>query len=112
LEWNFWEAIIRIIVCLPIVVILAYIFIKYGVAKNYSRTRGNLKLLEQVILLPKATINIVKAGDEYLLVSATEQEITVIKQLDNYQENDEQEFQFYLNNTIKRFTRGSGSSNE
>jgi len=36
----------------------------------------------------------------------------VIKQLDNYQENDEQEFQFYLNNTIKRFTRGSGSSNE
>jgi len=68
--------------------------------------------MEQVILLPKATINIVKAGDEFLLVTATEHEITVIKQLDNYQENDVPEFQLYLNDKIKRFTGGCGSSNE
>lgn len=112
MEWNLWEAVIRVIVSLPIVVLLAYLLIKYGVAKNYSRSKGNLKLLEQVILLPKATINIVKAGDEYLLVSATEQEINVIKQLDNYKENEPPEFQFYLNDTIRKFTRGSGGSNE
>lgn len=97
---------------MPIVGILAYLLIKYGVAKNYSRTRGNLKLLEQISLSPKATLNIIKAGDEYLLVSATEQQITVIKQIDDYQEINTPEFQFYLNDAIKRFTRGSGSNNE
>ena len=112
MEWNLWEAVIRVIVCLPIVLLLCYLLIKYGVAKNYSRNRGNLQLLEQVVLLPKATINIVKAGDEYLLVSATEHEVNVIKHMDNYQENEPHEFQYYLNDTIKRFTRGSGSSNE
>lgn len=112
MEWNLWEAVIRVIVSLPIVVLLAYLLIKYGVAKNYSRTKGNLKLLEQVVLLPKATINVVKVGDEYLVVSATEQEINVIKQLNSYQENEPPEFQFYLNDTIRKFTRGSGGSHE
>jgi len=112
LEWNLWEAVIRIIVYLPIVALLAYLVIKYGVAKNYSRSKGNLRLLEQVVLLPKATINIVKVGEEYLVVSATEQEINVIKHLNDYQENEPPEFQFYLNDTIRRFTRGSGGSNE
>jgi flagellar biogenesis protein FliO len=110
LEWNLWEAVIRIIVCLPIVGLLAYLLIKFGLAKNYSRAKGNLKLLEQVVLSPKATINIVRAGDEYLLVSATEQEVTVIKQLDDYQENNVNEYQFYLSDTIKRFTRRSDSN--
>jgi flagellar protein FliO/FliZ len=104
-----WEAVIRIVICLPIVVILAFLLIKYGFSKNYLRSRGDLKLIEQVALLPKATINIVKAGNEYLLVSATEQEVTVIKKLDDYQENETREFQFYLNDKIKRFTRGSGN---
>lgn len=112
MEWNLWEAVIRIIVYLPIVALLAYLVIKYGVAKNYSRSKGNLRLLEQVVLLPKATINIVKVGEEYLVVSATEQEINVIKHLNDYQENEPPEFQFYLNDTIRRFTRGSGGSNE
>jgi len=112
LEWNLWEAVIRVIVCLPIVLLLAYLLIKYGVAKNYPRNRGNLQLLEQVVLLPKATINIIKAGNEYLLISATEHEINVIKQLEDYQEDEPHEFQFYLNDTFRRFTRGSGGSNE
>lgn len=102
-----WKAVLRIIVCLPIVGILAYLVIKYGLAKNYSRTKGNLQLLEQVSVSPKATINIIRAGDEYFLVSATEKEVIVIKQLDNYQENNVPEFQFYLNDTIKKITRGS-----
>lgn len=109
MEWNLWEAIIRIIVCLPIVVILAFLLIKYGFSKNYLKNRGDLKIIEQVALLPKATINIVKAGDEYLLVSATEQEVIVVKKLDNYQEKETHEFQFYLNDKIKRFTRESGN---
>ncbi len=110
MEPNLWGAFIRIIVCLPIVGLLAYLVIKFGVAKNYSRTRGNLRLLEQVMLQPKATLNIVKVGDEYLLLSATEKEIILIKQLENYQENEITEFQSYLGDAMKRFRRGSDSN--
>ena len=107
MEWEFWDAIIRIIVCLPIVGILAYLIIKYGLAKNYSKTKGNLRIVEQITFLPKATLNIIRVGDEYLLVSATEREVIVIKRLENYQENGTPEFQSYLNDTIKRFTKES-----
>lgn len=106
MEWSLWEAIIRVIVCLPIVLLLAFVLIKYGVAKNYAHNRGNLRLLEQVVLLPKATINIVKVGDEYLLISATEQEINVIKPMENYQEAEPRDLQVNLNDVLKRLLQG------
>ncbi len=108
MDWNSWEIFIRIIVCLPVVAVLAYLAIKYGLAKNYIRTKGNLRIVEQIALLPKATLNIVKAGDEYLLVSATEQNVVVIKELDNYQEKETPEFQHYLNGTLKKLTGKRG----
>lgn len=112
MEWNVWEAVLRIIVSLPIVILLAYLVIKYGVAKNYSRSRGNLQLLEQVVLSPKASISIIKAGEEFLLISATEQEVKVIKQLESYKLSEPHELQLNLHDTIRRFTRGSGAGNE
>jgi flagellar protein FliO/FliZ len=107
LESDLWGALIRIIVCLPIVVILAYLFVKFGFTRNYSRRKGNLQIVEQITLLPKATLNIVKVGDEYLLLSATENEIILVKQLDNYQEIEPTEFQFHLTDAIKKISKGS-----
>lgn len=107
MESNLWGALIRIIVCLPIVAILAYVFIKFGFTKNYARRKGNLEIKEQIALLPKATLNIVKVGNEYLLLSATEKEIILIKQLDNYQEIETPEFQFHLTDAIKKISKGS-----
>ena len=104
---DLWGAFIRILVCLPIVGILAYLFIKFGFTRNYSRRKGNLEIVEQITLLPKATLNIVKVGDEYLLLSATENEIILIKQLDNYQKIEPTEFQFHLTDAIKRISKGS-----
>lgn len=106
MEWSLWEAIIRVIVCLPIVLLLAFVLIKYGVAKNYAHSRGNLRLLEQVVLLPKATINIVKVGDEYLLISATEKGINVIKSIENYQEAEPHDLQLNLNDVLSRLFQG------
>jgi flagellar biogenesis protein FliO len=106
-ESNLWEAWIRIIVCLPFVGLLAYLLIKFGVARNYCRTKGNLRLLEQVVLQPKSTLNIVRVGEEYLLFSATEKEIVLIKKLENYRESEAPDFQYYLKNSINRFHRGS-----
>lgn len=107
MESDLGGALIRIIVCLPIIGIIAYLFIKFGLAKNYSRNKGHMKIIEQVVLLPKVTLNIVKVENEYLLLGATEKEIILIKQLDNYEEIETAEFQFHLTEALKRFSKGS-----
>ena len=61
-----------------------------------------MEIIEQIALTPKATLNIVKVGDEYLLLSATEKEINLIKQLDEYHENETVEFQYHLTDAIKK----------
>jgi len=108
LEWNFWGALIRIIICLPIVLILIYLVIKFGLARNYSRSQGKLKVLEQVILAPKATINVVKVGDEYFLIGSTEKDITLLKQLEDYPENDIQQSHYSFADFLRSFTRRNG----
>lgn len=110
MEWNFWGALIRIIICLPIVVVLIYLVIKFGLARNYNRSQGNLKILEQVILTPKATINIIKVGHEYLLIGATEKDITLLKQLDDYPENNIQQSKYSFDDFLKRFIRRNGKN--
>lgn len=106
---DFWGAVIRVAICLPVVVLLAYLFIKYGFSKTYTRRKGNMEIVEQVALLPKASLNIVKIGDEYLLLGATEHEIKLIKQLEDYKEMEpvEFQFQFHLNDAIKKISRES-----
>jgi flagellar protein FliO/FliZ len=94
-------------VSLPVVAILAYLFIKFGFSRNYIRRMGNLEIVEQIPLLPKATLNIVRVGEEYLLFSATENEIVFIKKMDNYQAMEPAEFQFQLADAIKRLGKGS-----
>ena len=107
MESDLWGAFIRIMVCLPLVAILAYLFIKFGFSRNQIKRKGNLEIVEQISLLPKATINIVRMGDEYLLFGATENEIILIKKLDNYQAIEPAEFQFQLSDAIKRLSKGS-----
>ncbi len=77
------------------------------ISKNNFRRAGQLEIVEQIPLLPKATLNIVRVGDEYLLFSATENEIVFIKKLDNYQAIEPAEFQFQLADAMKRLSKGS-----
>lgn len=92
---------------LPVVALLAYLFIKFGFAKNRQKNMGNLEIVEQVALLPKATLNIVRVEDKYLLLGATENEIIYIKELDGYKALEPVEFQFQLTDAIKRLSKGS-----
>lgn len=66
-----------------------------------------MEILEQISLAPKATLNIVKVGSEYLLLSATEKEIVLVKQLVDYQEAEKAEFKFHLADAMKRLGKGS-----
>lgn len=108
MEPSLWDAFIRIAVSLPIVALLTYLFIKYGFTRTYTRRQGNLEILEQISLGPRATLNIIKVGSEYLLFSATEKEITLIKQLDDYQKIETADFRNHLRDAVKSLGRGRG----
>ena len=109
MEWSFWEALIRVAVFLPLVAGLAYLVIRFGLTKKYLRYQGkNLKVIGQTALKPKATLNIVKIGDEYFLIGATENEITLLKELKDFQENEREEELPEFAGFLKRLKKGGG----
>lgn len=110
-------AIIRLIICLPVVGLLAYLFIKFSLSKTYSRRQGYMQTVEQIALTPKVTLSIVKVGNEHLLISASEAGVNLIKQIENYhhQEDYQQDqdykkiFQACLGDALKKLNRGQKS---
>jgi flagellar biogenesis protein FliO len=112
LDWNLWEAIIRVVISLPVICLAAYLFIKYGLAKQYPRSRGSLRVMEQINLTPKASVSIIKVENDYLLVSATDSEVSVIKPMENYQPVETREISLQLGENLRRFMVGRGSKHE
>ncbi|NLI11589.1 flagellar biosynthetic protein FliO [Pelotomaculum propionicicum] len=76
-------AIVRMLVALPLVLGLAYLVLKYGVARRYVMTAGNrrMRLVEQLPLGPKTTLSLVTLGDAYFLLAHQDGSITLIKEL-------------------------------
>lgn len=76
-------AMVRVLVALPLVLGLAYLVLKYGIARRYVMTTGNrrMRLVEQLPLGPKATLSLVTLGDAYFLLAHQDGSITLIKEL-------------------------------
>ncbi|MCL2766080.1 MAG: flagellar biosynthetic protein FliO [Peptococcaceae bacterium] len=79
-----WAA-VRVFVALPIVLIMAYLLIKYGLSRRYSfigGTNNKMKLVEQLPLGPKAMLSLVVLGDKYYLLAHQDNSMQLIKELD------------------------------
>lgn len=111
MDWDVWKAFLRIIICLPIVVILIYLVIKYGLGKTYNHRAGNLKVVEQIFLNPKTTINIIKVADDYYLIGSSEKDVRLLKKLDDYQEQEVANVQYKFSDYLKNLT-GRNAKNE
>lgn len=76
-------AMVRVLVALPLVLGLAYLVLKYGIARRYVMTTGNrrMRLVEQLPLGPKATLSLVALGEAYFLMAHQDSSITLIKEL-------------------------------
>lgn len=81
-------ALIRIIITFPLVAIMAYFFIKYGLAKRMMSNDGRrrMRVVEQVPLGPKASISLVEVGGKYLLISHSENNTCLLKEMDELPE--------------------------
>lgn len=85
MEFEFWKALLRIIITLPFVLLLAFLFIKYVVVrKKSSFGQGYLQVIEQIGVGNRANLIIVRIGEEYYLFGVTEQRIELLLKLDDY----------------------------
>jgi flagellar protein FliO/FliZ len=79
-------AVVRISVALPLVLFLAFLVIKYGLARRYAHggdAGSRLQLLEQLPLSSKTALSLVALGDKYYLLAHQDNTIQLIKELDH-----------------------------
>lgn len=81
-------ALIRIIITFPLVAAMAYFFIKYGLARRMLSNDGRrrMRVIEQIPLSPKASISLVEVGGKYLLISHSENNTCLIKEMNELPE--------------------------
>ena len=88
MKWEFWKALLRLAIFLPLVIGLAYWSIRFGAKKGGYLTAAskNMRLLERLSLGPKACLCIVQVSGRYYLLGVTEREITLLRELTDYRE--------------------------
>ncbi len=107
MEYDFWGALFRVILFLPIVAGLAFLFIKVGLSRKSLKVQGkNITVLESVALTPKAKLVIVKVEEKYMLLGVTENEIKLMSYLDDYSEKTVSENNPRFAEYLKHFTKG------
>ena len=85
-------AVLRLFVALPIVLILAYLLIKYGLSRRYAVLGGaknKMRLVEQLPLGTKTVLSLVELGGRYYLLAHQDNAIQFIKDFDKLPPMDE-----------------------
>jgi len=81
-------AVVRLLVALPLVLGMAYLVLKYGLARRYVTSPGGrrMKLVEQLPLGPKTVLSLVALGGRYYLLAHQDHAIQLIKEIDELPE--------------------------
>ncbi|MGQ9824829.1 MAG: flagellar biosynthetic protein FliO [Desulfotomaculales bacterium] len=78
----FW-AVLRLAVALPLVLALAYLTVKYGMARSRLPTSGvrrRMRVVEQLPLGPRTGLSLVQVGGEYFLLAFHEGKVALLKE--------------------------------
>ncbi|WP_227767225.1 flagellar biosynthetic protein FliO [Zhaonella formicivorans] len=82
---DLFGAVLRLMIFLPLVVVLAYLSIKYGLGKaQHFRVAAHLQVVDRLILGPKAGLYVVKVVDRYYVLAVNEHRTTLLKELADY----------------------------
>ena len=87
--WDFIIALIKLIVMLPLVIILAYLVIRYALPRlsGTGPMKGShLQIVDRLVLSTKSSIIVLKAADSYYLLANNDGATSLIKELDDYPE--------------------------
>ena len=90
---QFW-VIARVIGATIFVSLLAYYVLKLmggARARQYKRSSGNLQLIDSISIGIGSSIQIVKAGEKYLVISVTKERVTLLTEVENLELSEETE---------------------
>lgn len=83
MELQFWVMLFKIIICLPFVLILIYISVKFGGNKLQNIQNGKyIKVLERTPISKENSLLVVKIGNKGYVLSSTVGKISIISELD------------------------------
>lgn len=86
---EFISAILRLAIFLPLVILLAYVSLKYGLGRvQRNSVSSHMQVVDRVPLGPKASLLVVKVAEEYFLLAVSEQKIQLIKELPDYPQTE------------------------
>ncbi|GAB6180198.1 hypothetical protein JCM14036_15170 [Desulfotomaculum defluvii] len=79
---------IKVMTLLPLILVLAYLSIKYGLARTRGFAMGTryMRRVDHLPLGPKAGLALVEVGGRYYLVAFQENHISLIKEFDSLPE--------------------------
>lgn len=79
----FW-AVVRLLICLPLVVGLIYLVLRYGLPRQFLGVRPgrHIKVIEQVPLGPKTVVSLLQVGSKFYLVGYGEKTMAILEELE------------------------------
>lgn len=88
MDWQFFWALLRLLVFLPLVLGLAYLATRYVASWRYRWQGGGpyLEVVEHLALGPRTGLYVVRLGNKYCLFAGTEAGLNLIKELEDYPE--------------------------
>lgn len=82
MDLQFWVMLFKIIICLPFVLILIYISVKFGGNKLQNIQNGKyVKVLERTPISKENSLLVVKIGEKGYVLSSTVGKINIISEL-------------------------------
>ena len=83
--FGFVGQFLYIILVTAIVGLLAYWCTRMMAAQRRGRRGGNLAVLESVSVVAQAMVQLVRAGEKYLVIGVTRNKVTLLTELDKSQ---------------------------
>lgn len=89
MRWDFIIAFLKLLIMLPLVIILAYLVIRYALPRlsgTVTMKGSHLQIVDRLVFSAKSSIIVVKAADNYYLLVNNDGVTSLIKELDDYPE--------------------------
>ncbi|MDN5346758.1 MAG: flagellar protein FliO/FliZ [Clostridia bacterium] len=86
MDREFYLALLRLIIFLPLVLLLAYLVVRYGLGHRVSllRGQGQLEVLERLPLGPKHGLAVVRVAGRYFLLGLGEGTPALLAEIPDY----------------------------
>lgn len=92
---DFIGAVLKLIILLPLVLFLAYFFIRYGLSRMGGAVPGRvsqMRVVDRVNLNAKSSIFVVEVAGQYYLIATGDGKTTLLKEMEWYPEVETEEY--------------------